>query len=226
MQNILPIRQPDRRSNAAAAPSPVADVSGRLRLHFATGQPVFRAGDARQVYRVVIGAVCHFSERTDGRFTVIEFAFPGDIIGLGYLTTHSSTGLAMVDTTVAVVSPAELELALMSNDRLNYMLADASDRDFDYLRAKIVGVAPLPPMQRLANYILAILGVTRGERGGGQLLIPDDISSGYVAQQLRMSRDALAMALLILRRSGILDLSPSGLRVVDVRRLEVVADAA
>ena len=172
------------------------------------------------------GAVCHFSERRDGRFSVIQFAFPGDIIGLGYLPTHSSTAMAMVETMVALVSALELELALMNDDRLSYRLADAGEHDFDYLRAKAVGVTPLAPVQRLANYLLAVLGVTRGERGAGQLVIPDEITSGYVAEQLGMTLDTLAMALLSLRRSSILDLSPRGLRVVDVARLELVAGAA
>lgn len=157
---------------------------------------------------------------------MIEFAFAGDIVGLGYLPTHSSTGRAMVDTTVALVSPAELEVALVREDRLSYMLADAGERDFEYLRVKTADALPTAPVQRLANYLLAVLGVTRGERGLGEMMIPDDIASGYVAEQLRMTLDALAMALLSLRRSGVLGLSPRGLRVVDVARLEVVAGAA
>lgn len=227
LKNILhQDQQPDRRPVTANAPSRAAEVSERLRLRFATGQAVFRAGNDRQAYRVEKGAVCHFSERSDGRFSVIQFAFPGDIIGLGYLPTHSSTAIAMVEATLALVSASELELALTIDDRLSYRLADAGERDFDYLRAKAVDAAPLAPVQRLANYLLAVLGVTRGERGAGQLAIPDDIASGYVAEQLRMTPDTLAMALLSLRRSGILDPSPRGFSVIDVARLEMVAAAA
>ncbi len=219
MHNIL-----HTSPSAHAVPSP-ADVRDRLRWRFTTGQQVIQAGDSRQVYRVESGAVCHFSGRADGRFSVFEFAFAGDLVGLGYLPTHSSTAVAMVDTTVALVSPAELELAVLTDDRVSYMLADAGERDFDYLRAKTVEAAPHAPEQRLANYLLAVLGVTRGERGVGALLIPDDIASGYVAELLGMSVNTMAMALLSLRRSGAVDVSPSGLRVLHVGRLEMVAGA-
>ena len=132
----------------------------------------------------------------------------------------------MVDTTVVLVSDMELELALTGDDRLSYMLADAGERDFEFLRAKTLGVPPLAPVHRVANYLLGVLGMMRGESGAGEILISDEIASGYVAEQLRMTIDMLAMALLTLRRSGILDLSPRGLRVVDLARLELIADAS
>lgn len=217
---------PSEQFENEPAPPHQADVCGRLRLRFTTGEKLFQAGDDRHVYRVESGAVCHFNGGGDGRFSVIEFALDGDIVGLGYLPTHSSTAIAMVDTTVALVSPAELKLAVLSDDRVSYMLADAGERDFNYLRGKAVDGAPLAPVQRLANYLLAVLGVTRGERGAGEMIIPEDIASGFVAEQLRMSLDMLAMALLSLRRSGAVDLSPRGLRVIDVARLEMVAGTA
>ena len=76
MQTILPLPKPGFESGASAS-SRKADVREQPRLRFATGQPVFRVGGERQIYRVESGAVCHFSEGTDGRFAVIEFAFPG-----------------------------------------------------------------------------------------------------------------------------------------------------
>ena len=67
-----------------------------------TGTILFKLGDQRRLYRVERGAVCHYIRWTNGRHDVIEFAFPGDIIGLGHLSTHVSTAHAMVET-VAVV---------------------------------------------------------------------------------------------------------------------------
>ena len=226
MQNIL--HKPSLRISpgSGVGHSVIADVKDRLSLRYSPGQPVFRAGDERHVYRVETGAICHFSDKLDGRFSVLEVAFPDHLIGLGTLRTHTSSAMAMVDCTVVPISAAELELALLSDDRLSYAMADAGQRDFDYLRAKSVGVAPLPPVRRLANYLLAVLGITRDERGAGDLLISDDLTSGFVAQQLHMTIDVLASSLLILRRSGIVDVSPRGLRVINMRRLEMVADAS
>ena len=73
------------------------------------------------------------------------------------------------------------------------------------------------------HYLLAVLGVTRGERSVGELDFPDDITSGFVAEQLHMSVDTLELALLSLSLCGAVDVSSRGLRVLDLARLEMIA---
>ena len=58
------------------------------------------------------------------------------------------------------------------------------------------------------------------------MLIADDVSSGYVARQLHMTIDTLAMALLSLRRGGMVEVSHQGLRIVDLTGLEALAATA
>ncbi len=190
--------------------------------YVAHGDPVFRPGEPRHLYRIEDGAVCHFSQWAGARFEVIECAFPGDIIGLGYLSSHSSLATAMVDTMVSIVAPEELEQALRGDYHLAYRLADAGEREFDYLRGKTLNKMALPPLQRVANYLLAIANIngTEGRQGGLSL---DDVSSEYVARQLDMTIDTLTAAMLSIRRSGLLDVSPRGLHIVDIAGLEAVA---
>lgn len=191
----------------------------------ALGEHIFNPGEHRHVYQIESGAVSHFQHWPDGRVEVIEFAFPGDTIGLGYLLDHTSSAVAMVDTVVSVMSTDILEQRLAVEDRLAISLANAGEREFEYLRAKSVSKTLLPPLQQLANYLLAIASIEKTE-GRDTALIADEITSGFVASQLRMSIDTLSMALLSLRRSGILELSGNRLRIVDVDKLEAVAGAA
>jgi len=58
------------------------------------------------------------------------------------------------------------------------------------------------------------------------MLITDEVSSGYVADQLSMSIDTLSMALLSLRRSGIVEVSGKRLSIIDIDKLEAIAEAA
>jgi len=58
------------------------------------------------------------------------------------------------------------------------------------------------------------------------LIIADDVSSGYVAQQLQMGIDSLAKALLSLRQSGLVDVLEDGLRILDIAALETLAAIA
>ena len=55
------------------------------------------------------------------------------------------------------------------------------------------------------------------------MIVADDVSSGYVAAQLQMTIDTLAKALLSLRRSGLVDVSDNGLRILDIAALETLA---
>jgi CRP/FNR family transcriptional regulator len=189
------------------------------------GSRLFQPGDRRHAYRIERGTVVHFNRRPDGSLEVIEFAFPGDVIGLGYLPEHSSSAVAMVDTVVSTMSTETLDQRLAVDDRLSFRLASAGERDFDYLRAKTLAAPILEPVQQLANYLLAITSIDHRE-GREATLITDEVSSGYVADQLSMSIDTLSMALLSLRRSGIVEVSGKRLSIVDVDKLEAIAEAA
>ena len=134
-------------------------ATDRSRRMIAHGDTLFTPGAARRAaYRVESGALCHYVVWPDGSHDVIEFAFPGDIVGLGSLGEHVSTAQAMVDTSVEVLSDDELERAIGADAALAARMASAADREFDFMRDRALrpGLRPLP--QRLAAYILAVAG--------------------------------------------------------------------
>jgi CRP/FNR family transcriptional regulator len=193
--------------------------------NIATGQILFHAGDERIVYRVERGAVCHYARYGDGRHEVLEFAFPGDIIGLGNLNVHATTAQAMVDTIVSRVTEEELEEALEHDDRISFRMAAAAERDFDFLRDKAESARTGAPTARVANFLLAIssLNVPEGRDPG---LISDDLTAGFVADKLDMSIEKLGVALLSLKKQGAVTETARGLRIVDTAALQRLADAA
>jgi CRP/FNR family transcriptional regulator, anaerobic regulatory protein len=186
------------------------------------GGKVFQPGEQRRLYRVESGVVCHYARLSDGQQQVIEFAFPGDIIGLGYLPTHVSTATAMVETCVCVITDADLDRALTNDRRLFFRVAEAGEREFDYLKNRSLNADPRSPIQRVANFLLAVVSINVSE-GREPLIVADDVSSGYVAEQLQVTIDALAKALLSLRRSGLVDVSDSGLRILDIAAIGTLA---
>jgi CRP/FNR family transcriptional regulator len=207
---------------AERAPGQAWEFPGLFRRHVAIGATVFQAGEPRRLYRVESGAICHYIRSADGQYEVIEFAFPGEIIGLGCLATHVSTAKAMVETYVSAITDADLDRALTNDNRLFFRLAEAGEREFEYLRNRSFNADLLPPAQRVANFLLAIASIN-ASGGREPPVVTDDISSGYVAEQLQMSIDTLAMVLLGLRRSGVVDVSESGLRILDIAALETLA---
>ena len=191
----------------------------------ATGEILFQPGTERALYRVERGAVCHYMLWADGRHDVIEFAFPGDIIGLGHLAHHVSTAQAMVDTVVSLVSEEAFKAALENDDRLSFRLASAVEREFDYLRDQTLAPKQVPAEARVANFLLALSGIN-GAEGRRSDLISDEITAGFVAQKLDMSIDKLTAALVCLKKEGAVKETPAGLRIVDPLTLQRLADAA
>ena len=87
----------------------------------------------------------------EGHQAIIEFAFPGDIVGLGFLQTHICTARASVET-VAHCVPFSAQDQLVADDpRAQTRLADAIEREFEFLRRSSVSfsrgirLAALPP---------------------------------------------------------------------------------
>lgn len=215
------------RRTEVETPDPGAVVatadSGELaknRLTIATGNVLFQAGDERRVFCVEEGAVFHYIRWADGSHDVIEVAFPGDIVGLGYVSTHVSTAHAMVDTVVSEVSQDELEAS--GDDRVSFLLASAGEREFNYLRDAALNSGKRAPVERLACYLLAIANSNEPEGP----LIPDEVSSGYVAERLDMSVDTLCAALVGLEKKGLVASTELGLKITDRGELEKLANAA
>jgi CRP/FNR family transcriptional regulator, anaerobic regulatory protein len=170
------------------------------------------------------GAISHFMTWPDGRHDVIEFAFPGDVVGLGYASTHTSTALAMVDTLVSVLTPAEMEGALLTDDVLAMRQTAAGDREFDLLRERAIQGAATDPARRLAHFLAAVTHMN--DRSCGQPgFVSDDSCTPYVANLLGMDMDGLAKALLRLQERDLIAAVPGGLRIADLSALERFAEA-
>ncbi|HRD76752.1 MAG TPA: cyclic nucleotide-binding domain-containing protein, partial [Hyphomicrobiaceae bacterium] len=87
---------------------------------------LFCEGDpASHVYRVEAGHVVLYRTMPDGRRQVIDFAYPGDVIGLGALATHGHNAQA-TGTAVLRCLPVALLQALAGCDpRLGLKLYEA-----------------------------------------------------------------------------------------------------
>lgn len=220
--------QPEKFDHASArSKNPVSAPRGDdfVLQTVATGEILFQAGERRTLYRIERGALCHYMLWSDGRHEVIEFAFPGDIVGLGHLSQHVSTAQAMVDTVVSLVSEADFEAATASDDRLSFRLASAVEREFDYLRDKALTANHVPAAARVANFLLALSAMNAPE-GRDPTVISDEITAGFVADKLDMSIESLGTALLHLKKEGAVRETPSGLRIVDPLTLQRLAEAA
>jgi CRP/FNR family transcriptional regulator len=192
----------------------------------AAGEILFHDGSPRSLYRVEDGAICHYVHgKTDCRdeeerqADVIEHIFPGDFVGLGYLATHITMARAMVASKVSIVSADELDAELALNDQLALRMAASAEREFECLRRRALRRERPSLEARLACYLVAISSMNAAE-GRDHAIIAGEVSSGYMAELLEVSIDALAASLVSLAMRGLISPSEGGLRINDFSALE------
>jgi CRP/FNR family transcriptional regulator len=192
----------------------------------ARGEILFQTGGKRgKLYRVESGALCHYLRWEDGRREIVEFAFPGDIVGFGHLQSHVSTAQALVETTVSLVSADEFDDLLETDGQLAARFAAAGDREFDYVREVTVRSGDGKPVERVASFLSALSHMSEME-GRDPMLVADEIRSGEVAEHLDLTVDGLVAALRELERRGMVTVAGNGrLRISDLPALEKLATA-
>jgi CRP/FNR family transcriptional regulator len=199
-----------------------ARCAGEAR-RLAAGEILFLEGEPRgALFRVESGALCIYRTRPDGSRDVLEFAFPGDLAGLGYLGNHVATAQATVETKVVSLPRAKsLDHGHDHGARGKGRLRDAIAQDVTLLRE-----VPAPnPVQRVAA-LFVTLSRNNANEGRDPDILTDSLQCGVVAGYLGMSVDQLAGYLGELEARGLIEPCDSGLRLKDLGSLEALADAA
>lgn len=209
---------------------PLADEAKAVAVNelraLAAGEVLFRQGDLRShVYRVETGAICLYKYRPDGTQDVIEFAFPGDLIGLGYLDSHVSGAQATMETQLSCLPRSALEPTLERTPGLRSRLTAAIEREVAFLKEALVFGGRAKPLERVAALFVTLSRCNTYE-GRDPSLITDSLTCGVVAGYLNMSVDFLARQLAELEALGLIAACPGGLRLANLNGLEKLADTS
>jgi CRP/FNR family transcriptional regulator len=215
---------PNVASRTASSPDAVAGTEIYRRL--AAGETLFREGERRtHVFRIEQGSICLFKARDDGSRDVLEFAFPGDIVGLGYLDHHVSAAQATVETSVSCVPRAAVQLVLDQTPHITSRLTAAIEREVAFLRESQNRVSRSSPVERIAA-LFVTLSRCNAYEGRDPALIADSLTCGVVAGYLDVSVDELADCLKDLERRDLIEATSKGLRLKNFDELEKLADAS
>lgn len=205
------------RNNSAARPD------GAKRT-VAANRFLFQPGDPRtHVFRVESGAICLYGSHKADQPSVIEFLFPGDLVGLGFLESHSLSAKALMETSVTCLPPAVIDEIVRDDPRAQMRLDAAIEREFELRREQLLEEGAHQPIERVAA-LLVVSARTNVEQGRNAELIPDSWRCGFVADLLRLSLDDLSAVLVELERRGLIEAAGEGLRLLDMAGLEALAD--
>lgn len=222
----------NRRATAAGGetgerrtvPSNDNEVEGATARTLAVNELLFGIGEPKTcLYLVKTGALAIYEPRWNGHRAIIEFAFPGALVGLGFLEAHTCSARATMETCVQGVPLSAQDLLFADSPEAQARLADAIEREVEFLRESSVRFSRQNPLGRLAAFLLT-LSRENEQEGRDPTLLMEPLQCGVVADFLAFSIDRLGSLLVQIEERGILEpFPPDGLRLRDIEALEGLA---
>lgn len=199
-------------------------AAGQLRT-FDAKDYLFREGDpVGFVYLVEVGHVCVYRTLADGRRQVIDFAYPGDVVGLGALGEHGDNAQATARSRVRCVPIASLQQAIREDGRLGLKLYEALSRELTASRELLFTVSQRTAGERLASFLIGLS--RRNERIGAdpcEFVLP--MTRADIADFLGLTIETVSRTFTRLRGDGLIDLAHSVLvTITDYAGLQDLAD--
>lgn len=215
-----------KTTEATEAPPLDAGEPERDVRTLSAGEFLFHEGEARgHVFRVESGGLCLYKTLPDGTRDVLEFAFTGDHVGLGYLDNHVATAQATTETSLTCLPRAALEPVTDKGPRFKTGDSTEIEAESAVHRDALVHAGEPRPIERIAA-LFVTLSRCNGYEGRAPEIITDSLKCGVVAGYLNMSLDHLAAQLAELEAQGLIEPAANGLRLTDLAALEKLADGS
>lgn len=186
---------------------------------------IFREGDVvSHVYKVEVGHVCIYKTLPDGRRQVIDFAYPGDLIGLGSLGEHECNAQATSRTQLRFIPVSTLRQAVRTDGSVGLKLYEAMSRELSASRELLFSVSQRTAGERVASFLLALS--RRQERNGqdpSEFVLP--MTRSDIADFLGLTIETVSRTFTKLRGDGLIELAQCVLvKITDPERLAELAE--
>ena len=185
---------------------------------------VFCEGDEREhVFRVEEGVIAVYKTLPDGRRQIIDFAYPGDLIGLGVIGEHVLSAQATVPSKVRCLAAAALERIAETDAGLALKLYKAVCQELAATRNLLVTVGQRSAIERVAAFLISLHRRTAAE---GAATINLAMRRSDIADLLGLTIETVSRTLTKLRGMGVIDLEQGATRVqlCDLPRLAELAN--
>jgi CRP/FNR family transcriptional regulator len=167
---------------------------------------LFCEGDpATHVYRVEAGHIVLYRTMSDGRRQVVDFAYPGDIVGLGSLDEHGCHAQASTKTVVRCLPVQQIWELAANNPRIGLKLYEAISRELTASRELLFTVSQRTATERLAAFLIGLSN--RNERRGQnpcEIVLP--MTRSDIADFLGLTIETVSRTFTRFRAEGLIDL--------------------
>ena len=185
---------------------------------------VFFEGDAKDhVYLVEKGTVCLYKTLSDGRRQIVDFAYPGDLIGLGAPGDHVFSAQALTLTRLRCLPAGLLHEMARQDPQVGMQLYRVLSDQLLAARDLLLTVGQRNATERLGALLLALS--RRNERydaDPARIALP--MTRADIADFLSLTIETVSRTFTKLRHAEIIDLAQSSLVIIrDPKALEQLA---
>ena len=196
---------------------------------FKQGEAVFRKGEmimsqggkAPHLHTVLSGMLIRYRSLDDGRRQIVNFMFPGDLLGLqgAFDDDLSHSVEALIDARLCVFPRNDFHRLMGAHPRLGYDLVWLAAKEETALEGHLVSVGQRTARERvtyLAVWLLDRALATGVADNSNRLELP--ITQAQIADMLGLSLVHTNRTLKSLREEGLVDWAPGNLSVPDMEK--------
>lgn len=186
---------------------------------------LFADGDKKAfVYLVLTGAICLYKILPDGRRQVIDFAYPGDLIGLGSGMVETLNAQATVATRVKCLPLGALHKAAAHDPRIALRLYEALSRELTSMHEHLVSVGQRSATERLVGFLMA-LSRRNEAKGADPELIELPMTRADIGDFLGLTIETVSRTFSKLKAAGLIEIDQgTSIRLVDSEKLADLAE--
>jgi CRP/FNR family transcriptional regulator, anaerobic regulatory protein len=192
---------------------------------FDAKEHVFCEGDpAGHIYRIEAGNVCIYKMLPDGRRQVIDFAYPGDLVGLGAADEHQLSAQAMSRTRVRRIPLNALRQAVRDDSRVGLKLLETLSSDLHASQEFVVTLGQRCAHERFAAFLQALSRRNRrSSEDPGEFVLP--MTRTDIADFLGLTIETVSRLFTKFRAAGIIEISQCVLiKILDHGKLAGLAE--
>ena len=187
---------------------------------------IFTEGDPKShVYQVVTGAVCLYKVLPDGRRQVIDFAYGGDIIGLGLGAYELYNAQATVATRVRCLPIATLQGVARQNPAIAMRMCEALSDELTAIRDHLICVVQRSATERLVTFLLA-LSRRNAARGRDPEVLELPMTRTDIGDFLGLTIETVSRTFSKLKAMGLIEIDQgTTIRITAMDELSALADS-
>lgn len=178
---------------------------------------------SESVYNVTAGSVRLYKLLPDGRRQVVGFALPGDFLGLSMSEKNAFSADALTPTTACRFSRQDYSAFLDAKPHLLRRLHSMASHELSLAQDQMVILGRRTAEERIAAFLIGLRN--RWMRvNGNQVHVPLPMTRQDIGDFLGLTVETVSRLMTRLAREKAIVIVPDGVRLLDVPRLERLAE--